>query len=145
LIVTKPRNVLAATVAASFLLVFGVCVATDALAAPTKSTENEATFIGFDADAKTISVKITKNGRGPNKKLLKKGQEVTFNVKPEGSVLTRTTVKINGKRAEISELPEGKTILIRWVPEKNQEGKFFARGIDSILSDEELDERYGTE
>ncbi|MDJ0867888.1 MAG: hypothetical protein QNK03_17415 [Myxococcota bacterium] len=116
-----------------------------AQAAKGKSTENEAEFLGFDAEAKTVTVKIRKQGKGPNRKLLKKNQKVTFKVKPEGSVLTRTTVKINGMKSELTDLPEGKRIRIRWVPDDTEEGAFFARGIDAVMSEEEFEAKYGKE
>ena len=73
-----------------------------AQAKKSKSTKTEATFIAYDAEAKTLEVKVKKKGKKPaNKKLkLKTGKSATFKVKPEGSVLTRTSVTLDGKRAE---------------------------------------------
>jgi hypothetical protein len=119
-------------------------VAPVAEARKSKSTQNEAEWIAFDAEAKTVTVKITKSGKGPNKKLLKKKKEATFNVIPEGSILTRTSVAINGVKGELTDIPAGKTVLIYWVPDEKKEGEFFARKIDVIFSEEELDEKYGT-
>ena len=59
------------------------------------------------------------------------------------SVLTRTSVAINGVKGEITDIPEGKTVLIYWVPDEKKEGEYFARKIDVIFSEEELDEKYG--
>jgi hypothetical protein len=129
---------------AAFALAFVASVPGVADARKSKSTQNEAEWIAFDAAAKTVTVKITKKGKGPNKKLLKTRKEATFNVIPEGSVLTRTTVAINGVKAELTDIPAGKTVLIYWVPDPNKDGEFFARKIDAILSEEELDEKYGT-
>lgn len=136
------RNLVTLTVA-TFALAFVVSVAGVAEAAKSKSTQNEAEWIAFDAAAKTVTVKITKKGKGPNKSLLKARKEATFNVKPEGSVLTRTTVAINGMKAELQDIPEGKTVLIYWVPDETKDGEYFARKIDAILSEEELDAKYG--
>ena len=58
-----------------------------AAAKKSKSTQNEAEWIAYDAAAKTVTVKIMKKGKGPNSKLLKTKKEATFNVIPEGSVL----------------------------------------------------------
>ena len=135
------RNLTTLTVAA-FALAFVASAPGVAEARKSKSTQNEAQWIAFDAAAKTITVKITKKGKGPNKNLLKPRKEATFNVIPEGSVLTKTTVKINGMKAELQDIPEGKTVLIYWVPDEKKEGEFFARKIDVIFSEEELDERY---
>jgi hypothetical protein len=85
-----------------------------------------------------------KKGNGPNAKLLKTKQDATFNVIPEGSVLTRTSVAINGVKGELKDIPAGKTVLLYWVPDPNKQGAFFARKIDVVFSEEELDEKYGT-
>ena len=134
-------NLVTLTVA-TFALAFVVSTAGIAEAKKSKSTQNEAQWIAFDAAAKTVTVKITKKGQGPNKKLLKPRKEATFNVIPEGSILTRTSVAINGVKGELMQIPEGKTVLIYWVPDEKKEGEFFARKIDVIFSEAELDERY---
>ena len=139
------RRILATLTVASFALAFVGSVAPAAAAKKSKSTQNEAQWISFDAAAKTVTVKITKKGKGPNKKLLKPRKEATFNVIPEGSILTRTSVAINGVKGELTDIPAGKTVLIYWVPDEKKDGEFFARKIDVIFSEEELDERYGTD
>ena len=45
---------------------------------------------------------------------------------------------------EVQDIPEGKTVLIYWVPDPNKEGELFARKIDAIMSEEEFDAKYGT-
>ena len=70
-----------------------------------KSTQTEAVWVKFDADASTVTVKVKKPGRGNDSKRLKRGKEATFNVKIGGSVLTKTTVSVNGKRGELHEIP----------------------------------------
>jgi hypothetical protein len=137
-----PRTILATLTVASFALAFIGLVAPADAAKKSKSTQNEAEWIAYDAGAKTVTVKITKKGKGPNKKLLKVRKEATFNVIPEGSILTRTSVAINGVKGEITDIPAGKTVLIYWVPDEKKEGEFFARKIDVIFSEAELDERY---
>jgi hypothetical protein len=134
-----PRKILTTLAVASFALAFVGSVAPATAAKKSKSTQNEAQWISFDAAAKTVTVKITKKGKGPNKKLLKVRKEATFNVIPEGSILTRTSVAINGVKGEITDIPAGKTVLIYWVPDENKDGEFFARKIDVIFSEEELD------
>jgi hypothetical protein len=137
------RKILATLTVASFAFAFVASIAPVAEAKKSKSTQNEAQWVSYDAAAKTVTVKITKKGKGPNKKLLKTRKEATFNVIPEGSILTRTSVAINGVKGEITDIPAGKTVLIYWVPDENKEGELFARKIDVIFSEEELDERYG--
>jgi hypothetical protein len=106
-----------------------------------KSVQTEAEWIAYDAAAKTVTVKVKKPGRGEDAKRLKKNKEATFKVKPEGSVLTRTTVTINGMKAELTDMPVGKTVNIYWRPDPNDDTVMFARKIDAILSEAELDER----
>jgi hypothetical protein len=139
-----PARILATLTVASFAFAFVASIALEAEAAKSKSTQNEAQWVAYDATAKTVTVKVTKKGKGPNKKLLKVRKEATFNVIPEGSVLTRTSVAINGVKGELTDIPEGKTVLIYWIPDPNKDGELFARKIDVILSEEELDEKYGT-
>jgi hypothetical protein len=136
------KKIFATLTIAGFAFAFVASIAPVAEAKKSKSTQNEAQWISFDAAAKTVTVKITKKGKGPNKKLLKTRKEATFNVIPEGSILTRTSVAINGVKGELQDIPEGKTVLIYWVPDPNKDGEFFARKIDVIFSEQELDERY---
>ena len=138
-----PGKILATLTIASFAFAFVASIAPVAEAKKSKSTQNEAEWIAFDAAAKTVTVKIMKKGKGPNSKLLKTRKEATFNVIPEGSVLTRTSVAVNGVKGELQDIPAGKTVLLYWVPDPNKEGEFFARKIDVIFSEEELDEKYG--
>jgi hypothetical protein len=128
----------------ALLLVAGV--ASEAFAAAKeKSTQTEGRWVKFDATANTAAVKVQDPGSGPNKKLMKKGAEVSFNVVPEGSVLSRTTVSINGKPGKLKDIPAGKQVNVYWIPDPKKSGQFFARKIDVVLSDEELDAMYGSE
>jgi hypothetical protein len=112
-----------------------------------KSVQTEAEWVAYDAAASTVKVKVKKNrgGKAPEGLALKEGQEATFKVKAEGSVLTKTTVAINSQKAELGDLKAGKTVMIYWVADTADPKARFARKIDQILSDEEADERYGTE
>jgi len=137
------RLVARAALAGLALAVVGT-LASEALAAPPKSTQTEARFIAFDAEKNTVSVKPDKS-KGPNAKLLKKGKDTTFNVLPEGSILKRTSVSINGKKGEVKEIPAGKRVNVYWIPDPNKDGELFAKKIDVVLSEEELDALYGSE
>ena len=132
---------------AAAALVCVVAAAPDAQAqGKAKSTQSEAKWIKFDPETNEVTVKVTKPGKGakPPKELkLKRGKKASFNVIPTGSILARTSVAINGKKGELTDIPEGKTVNIYWVPDKDDKKKRFARKIDVILSDEELDEKYG--
>jgi hypothetical protein len=139
------RKILATLTVASFAFALIASIAPVAEAQKkVKSTQNEAEWITYDPTAKTVTVKITKKGKGPNNKLLKPRKEATFNVTPEGSILTRTSVAINGVKGELTDISAGKTVLIYWVPDEKKEGEFFARKIDVVMSEEEFDEKYGT-
>ena len=138
----RQKKIFVQAAVAGFALVFATTVASEALAAKSKSTQTEARFIKFDAESNTVQVKAGKS-KGANKKLLKKGKEVTFNVIPEGSILTRTSVAINGKKGHIKDIPAGKQVNVYWVPDPKKDGEFFARKIDVVLSEEELDARFG--
>jgi hypothetical protein len=110
-----------------------------------KSVQTEAIWVSFDPTAKTVTAKVVKPGRGKDAKLLKKNKEATFAVKPEGSVLTRTTVAINGVKGEIGDIPKGKTVYIYWRPDEKDPSIPRARKIDVVMSDKELDAKYGSE
>jgi hypothetical protein len=107
-----------------------------------KSTQTQAVWVSFDPEAATVTVKVKKAGSGKDAKRLKRGKKATFNVKIGGSVLTKTTVSVNGKRGELDEIPEGKTVNIYWRPDEKDDTKMFARKIDVIFSDAELEERW---
>lgn len=132
---------LAATLACSLAVLMASGAA---LAAGEKTTQTEAVWIAFDPAAKTVKVKVDKS-KGPNKDKLKKNQEVTFRVVPEGSVLKRTSVAINGVKGELGEIKEGKRVNVYWLPDPENASGYFARKIDVTLSEEELDARYGTQ
>ena len=137
------KKILTTLTIAGLAFAFVTSISSVAEAKKSKSTQNEAEWIAFDAAAKTVTVKIMKKGKGPNSKLLKTKKEATFNVIPEGSILTRTSVAINGVKGELQDIPAGKTVLLYWVPDEKKDGEFFARKIDVIMSEEELDAKYG--
>jgi hypothetical protein len=113
-----------------------------------KSVQNEAQFVKFDEASNTVTVKILKKGKGNTGLMkafdaqVKNGKEATFNVIPTGSVLTRTSVAVNGVKGEMKDLQAGKKVLIYWVEDPKKKGELFARKIDVVLSEEELDKRY---
>jgi hypothetical protein len=139
------RNVLASVLALA--LVFGVSTAASAQGKG-KSVNNEAKFVSYDAAASTVTVEITDAGKGNSKlkkkfkKEVKRGKEVTFNVIPTGSVLKRTSVAVNGVKGEMTDLKPGKSLQVYWVEDPKKPGELFARKIDVVLSEEELNKRY---
>ena len=133
-----PRRIVVGVVVTAFVFVAGG--ATTAAAVKAKSTQTEATWVSFDAEKKTVKVKVKKPGKGakPPKHLkLKKGKEAEFNVIPTGSILKRTSVAINGKKGDLTDIPAGKTVNIYWVPDPNDEKARFARKIDLFKTAEE--------
>ncbi|MEN8183034.1 MAG: hypothetical protein ABFS46_10925 [Myxococcota bacterium] len=128
----------AAAVALALALV-GASVQVSQAQSKGKSIQTEADWVSFDATAKTVTVKVLKPGRGKDAKMLKKGKQAVFQVKPEGSVLTRTTVKVNGRAGALTDIPEGKRVNIYW---QVKDGEPYARSIDVVFSEEELNERY---
>ncbi len=130
--------------AVALAIAFTATIAADAQAKG-KSVQTEAKWIKYDPEARTVTVKVKKPGRGKDAKLLKRNKRAVFAVKPEGSVLTRTTVAINGVKGEIADIPEGKTVNVYWRPDEKDPSILRARKIDVIMSDAELDAKYGKE
>jgi hypothetical protein len=89
-----------------------------------------------------VKVKVDKPGKGPNKDKLKRNEEVSFRVVPDGSVLARTSVAINGVKGELTDIPADKKVNVYWLPDPENKDGYFARKIDVVLSEEELDKRY---
>jgi hypothetical protein len=107
-----------------------------------KMNQIEADWVAYDAAAQTVKVKVKEVGKGPQAKDLKVGQEAAFKVKAEGSILTRTSVKVNGKAGKLTDINAGKRVILYWLPDEADKTARFARTIDVTFSDEELDERY---
>ena len=111
-----------------------------------KSTQTEAVWVKFDPETNTATVRVREPGKGatpPRHLKLRKGREATFNVKPTGSVLTRTSVAINGKRGELTDIPAGKRVNIYWIPDPDDDQARFARKIDLFIPAEEQGEDAG--
>ncbi len=138
------RNFLVAALAVTVAVAFASAAGAQG---DQKTVQNEANFVKFDEATSTVTVKILKPGKG-NKGLMKqfdnevkKGKDATFNVIPTGSVLTRTSVAINGMKGEMKDLQAGKRVLIYWLEDPKKKGELFARKIDVVLSEEEQDRR----
>jgi hypothetical protein len=134
-LVRLARTGLAGAFAAAVSLAPGAALAAE------KTTQTEARWLGYDAATKTVKVKVDKPGKGPNKDKLKRNQEVSFRVVPEGSVLVRTSVAINGVKGELTDIPADKKVNVYWLPDPENKEGYFARKIDVVLSEEELDKR----
>ncbi|MAI77887.1 MAG: hypothetical protein CL917_03010 [Deltaproteobacteria bacterium] len=112
-------------------------------ASKSKSIKTEAFFVSLDTEKNLLEVRVKKTGKRPkNKKLkLKTGKSATFKVKPEGSVLKRTTVALDGQRVDINEIEKNQFLFIYWVPDEMDPDVRFARKIDLVLTDEQMDAR----
>ncbi len=86
-------------------------------------------FMSFDAAASTIVVN-------------EKGKERPYKVKPEGSILTRTAVKINGLGAKITDLPAEARIIVYWLPDEADKKQRFARTIDAPSIPKDLEAEF---
>ena len=132
--------------AAALGLCLGLGMATSAGAEKkSRVTKTVAVWVAFDAENKTLTVKVKKPGRKPKDKALylKKGRDAIFNLKLDGSVLSGITIiKINGLRGAFADVPPGKTVNVYWIPDKKKEGERFASSIDVIFSEEELREKW---
>jgi hypothetical protein len=143
-----PRNIVRSviqicTALAVALVVTSMGAGEAAAQKKSKSIKTEGRFVSFDTASNVMTVKVVKPGKKPKDKGLavKNGREAEFDIKPEGSVLTRTSVTLNGKRAHISDVPEGQLVIIYWAPHETKPDTRFARKIDMVLSDQELAER----
>ncbi|MCP5055092.1 MAG: hypothetical protein GY937_00020 [bacterium] len=125
--------------------------APQAHAARGKSVANEAEWVSFDPEAKTVTVKILMKSNGNEalakkfKKTVRRGREVTINVIPDGPIRERTSVAINGRKAGLLDIDTGKRVVLYWIEDPNAAGELFARKIDVLLSFKELRRRYETE
>jgi uncharacterized OB-fold protein len=121
-------------------------VAPAAPAKESKQIESEGEFVSFDAKAETITVKITKPGKGatpPRALKLQNGKEEQFKVKTEGTVLTRTTVKLqDGTGGKFEDLKAGRKVKVFWMPDDTGKARM-ARSISVFVPAEEQGEDAG--
>lgn len=112
-----------------------------------KQIQTEAEFVSYNAEASTVTVKVRKPGKGaqpPRNLRLRRGEEAEFNVKAEGSVLTRTTVKLDdGTAGSFEDLQPGRKLQVYWLPDPNDENARFARSISVFVPAEEQGEDAG--
>lgn len=131
---------LVALAAVGLLLVAGA----PARAAESKQIETEGEFVSFDAEGSTVTVKVIKPGKGarpPRELKLKKGQDASFNVKQTGTVLTRTTVKMqDGTAGTFSDLQPGRKVKVFWIPDPENAKARMARSISVFVPAEEQGE-----
>ncbi len=122
----RARRAFAGFAAITFIFALAVGGATPAEAAP-KSKRSQGKFVSYDVATSTVTIK-------------EKGKEQVYKVKPEGTVLTKTVVKINGKGAKLEELPEGAAVNVYWKNDEADPKQRFARTIDAPNIDQDLDD-----
>ena len=105
-----------AWIAAAALLAIAVAAA-PVRAEEAKSERSNGKLVSYDAAAQTI---VVKEG----------GKEQTYQVKAEGSVLTRTTVTMNGKVAKFDDVKPGMIVIVYWKPDPSDATKRNARKVD---------------
>lgn len=112
------------------LFVFGfVAVVAAPAAAEPKSKRSEGRLVAFDAEADTITVKV-------------KGKDELFHVKSEGTVLTRTSVTLNGRPAKLADLPPKAPVIVYWRENAGDKDRKDARKVDAPHIPEDLLEEY---
>ena len=122
--------------------------APDALAqSKGQQIETEGEFQSYDAATHTIKIKVIKPGKGatpPRELKLRQGQEAAFHVVEEGSVLSRTTVKLqNGTAGAFTDLEAGRKVKVFWMPDPNDAAARFARSVSVFVPAEEQGEDAG--
>jgi hypothetical protein len=92
-----------------------------------KSERSNGKFVSYAAAAQTILVK-------------EGGKEQPYRVEAEGSVLTRTTVTMNGKVAKFDDVKPGMVVIVYWKPDPADATKRNARKVDVPKIPKELQE-----
>jgi len=138
---------LGARIASAAALALLLAHAPDAAAQKSTQIETEGEFLSYDAAAHTITIKVIKPGKGatpPRELKLRQGQEAAFHVEEEGSVLSRTTVKLqSGTAGAFTDLEAGRKVRVFWVPDPNGKQARFARSVSVFVPAEELGEDAG--
>ncbi len=112
------------------VFVFGIAaVAAAPASAEPKSKKSEGRLVAFDAEANTLTVKV-------------KGKEEVFHVKSEGTVLTRTSVTLNGRPAKLTDLPPKAPVIVYWRENAANKDRKDARKIDAPRVPEDLLEEF---
>ena len=109
-----------------------------------RQIETEAEFVSFNEADSTITVKVIKTGKPVKGHKLRKGKEADFKVKPEGSVLVRTTVKLqDGTAGTFSDLQAGRKVRVFWIVDEDDSTQRMARSVSVFVPAEEQGEDAG--
>jgi hypothetical protein len=107
----------AALVGIAVTALVALAVAAPVRAEEAKSERATGKLVSYDAAAQSIVVKES-------------GKDLAYQVKAEGSVLTRTTLTMNGKVAKYDDLKPGMIVIVYWKPDAADAAKRLARKID---------------
>jgi hypothetical protein len=107
-------RVLAASVVLLFVFVGG---AADAKS-KSKVRKSDARLVSFDREAGTMTVK-------------EKGKKVTYKVRFDGSVMTRTTATMNAKPVKLEDIPVKAPLIVYWLKDEDEPKRRFARKVDA--------------
>jgi hypothetical protein len=115
-------------------------VAARASAEAPRSVRTEGQLVAYDAEKRTLTLKVTRAGTDEAGDLAV-GRSVVFQVEPGGSVLNRTSVSIHGARGTLDAIPPGAMLQVYWRPDAADPTHRFARKVDVVAADEQLDGR----
>jgi hypothetical protein len=94
-----------------------------------KIKKSQGRLVSLDTDAKQMTVKV-------------KGKKVVYNVKLEGSVMTRTTATMNAKPTRLEEIPIKAPVIVYWIDDEADPKQKFARKVDAPKVPEDLLEEF---
>jgi hypothetical protein len=108
-----------------------------------KSKKTQARFVSYDEETRTLVVKVLKPGKKPDRRklVMKRGKQAKFHVRTAGSILVRTSVTDDGQRSSVTAISVGKILNIYWVPDEDDPNVRFARKIDVVYAEEEIEVR----
>ena len=100
--------------------------------AKSKVRKSDARLMAFDQEKGKMMVK-------------EKGKKVIYNVRFDGSVLTRTTATMNAKPVKLEEIPIEAPVIVYWIPDEENPKERFARKVDAPKIPDEWLEDYDKE
>jgi hypothetical protein len=121
------------------LLALGVVARASAEEQAPRSIRTEGELVAYDAEAHTLTVKVTRTGTPEAVGDLALGRSAVFRVEAEGSVLNRTSVSIHGARGTLDAIPHGAKLHVYWRPDPTDPNLRVARKVDVVAADEGLD------
>jgi len=97
--------------------------------AGSKIKKSQGRLVSLDRDAKQMTVNV-------------KGKKVVYNVKLDGSVMTRTTATMNAKPTRLEKIPIRAPVIVYWIEDESDPKQKFARKVDAPKVPEDLLEEF---